>query len=230
MSRSEQLSVAPEPLANTVGAEAEAAARQALRRQIAKLERELSQLVAEGFPDIPATCSGAHRRHGPRLLGLAELERERDALVASLGEVSGLAAARAERHRRGRELLAAMQLEPARYKFVRLRAVDVGEAGCGVWRVQPRLGLIGMLAGWWRVTLSSGCPLAKGRVRARPSLHRPASSYGRHLSRPGAARLLSVPRSAHRGRPHRGEHAHERAPLALGHRSDRLLLGHRDLR
>jgi hypothetical protein len=26
--------------------------------------------------------------------------------------------------------------------------------------VRPRLGLIGMLMGWWRVVISSGCPLA----------------------------------------------------------------------
>jgi hypothetical protein len=26
--------------------------------------------------------------------------------------------------------------------------------------VRPRLGLIGMLMGWWQVKLSSGCPLA----------------------------------------------------------------------
>jgi hypothetical protein len=25
--------------------------------------------------------------------------------------------------------------------------------------VRPRLGLIGMLMGWWQVKLSSGCPL-----------------------------------------------------------------------
>jgi hypothetical protein len=142
-----------------------------LRRQIARLERELSQLVADCFPEIHAGRAGARRGGEPRLLGLAELERERDALVTSLREAQGLAAERAERHRRGRELLAAMQLEPARYKFVSLRAVDVGEAGCGVWRVQPRLGLIGMLAGWWRLTLSSGCPLARGprRCAARPA-------------------------------------------------------------
>ena len=31
------------------------------------------------------------------------------------------------------------------------------------------LGLIGMLMGWWRVKISSGCPLATGRAgRARP--------------------------------------------------------------
>jgi hypothetical protein len=28
--------------------------------------------------------------------------------------------------------------------------------------VRPRLGLIGMLMGWWQVKLSSGCPLPAG--------------------------------------------------------------------
>lgn len=37
----------------------------------------------------------------------------------------------------------------------------------GVWQVRPRLGLIGMLAGWWHVKLSSGCPLVTAR-RAAP--------------------------------------------------------------
>ena len=40
-----------------------------------------------------------------------------------------------------------MRLEPGRYKFVRLPVADLGERGCGVWEVRPRLGLIGMLAG-----------------------------------------------------------------------------------
>jgi len=44
----------------------------------------------------------------------------------------------------------------------------VGEPGCGVWQVRPRLGLIGMLMGWWQVKLSSGCPLPGGRAAARP--------------------------------------------------------------
>jgi len=39
-------------------------------------------------------------------------------------------------------------------------ALELGEGGCGVYQVRPRLGLIGMLAGWWHVKLSSGCPLA----------------------------------------------------------------------
>ncbi len=63
---------------------------------------------------------------------------------------------------RARELLERMRLEPGRYKFVRLPVRDLGEGGCGVWEVRPRLGLIGMLAGWWQLKLSSGCPLARG--------------------------------------------------------------------
>ncbi len=169
MSAAVQLSVEMRPRvrAATDVALAEGAARSALRAQIGRLERELSQLVADCFPDLSPVRDPRRARHAPRLLGLAELEQERDALFARLGDARAAAAARDQRHRDGRELLAAMQLEPARYKFARLRAVDVGERGCGVWQVRPRLGLLGLLAGWWRVKLSSGCPLARGRANAR---------------------------------------------------------------
>ena len=56
-----------------------------------------------------------------------------------------------------------MLLEPGRYRFARVALADLGEPGCGVWQVRPRLGLLGMLMGWWQVKLSSGCPLAGGR-------------------------------------------------------------------
>ena len=63
-----------------------------------------------------------------------------------------------------------MKLEPGRYKFARLPVKDLGQGGCGVWQVRPRLGLIGMLAGWWQVKLSSGCPLPMGsRPRRGPA-------------------------------------------------------------
>jgi hypothetical protein len=67
---------------------------------------------------------------------------------------------RGERQEASRVLLERMLLEPGRYKFVRVANRDLGESGCGVWHVRPRLGLIGMLMGWWQVKLSSGCPLA----------------------------------------------------------------------
>jgi hypothetical protein len=139
----------------------EAAARRALRAQIARLERRLGDAFVSAFPRtaidvrVPAPAAG-----GPRVLTLGELEAQRDALQERLR------AARAELERRGvreesnRILLEKMLLQPGRYKFARLRNADLGEGGCGVWQVRPRLGIIGMLAGWWHVKLSSGCPLA----------------------------------------------------------------------
>jgi hypothetical protein len=58
-----------------------------------------------------------------------------------------------------------MVLEPGRHRFTRVSRASLGEPGCGVWQVRPRLGLIGMLAGWWHDKLSSGCPLPGGRGR-----------------------------------------------------------------
>lgn len=157
---------------------AERAARESLRAQVAKLEGELSRLVARGFPHIsPAgvsssaaggstapTPSGVAVGPGPRLLSLAELERARDRLVVCLRQAQAQAGERAALELRSRDLLERMELEPGRYKFVRLRVADLGEGGCGVWEVRPRLGLIGMLAGWWQLKLSSGCPLPGPRA------------------------------------------------------------------
>jgi hypothetical protein len=147
--------------------------RNTLRRQIARLERESSAIVAGAFPyislaDLPEPGKGA-ATGGPCLLTLAELERIRDHLAGQVQDLRRLAGRRVEHERRARELLDGMKLEPGRYKFVRLPVRDLGEGGCGVWEVRPRLGLIGMLAGWWHVKLSSGCPLPRGpRVRAAP--------------------------------------------------------------
>lgn len=136
----------------------EQAARDALRTQVAKLERELSCLVAHTFPHIFPRDEGGEAFSGPRLLSLAELERVRDRLVVRVGEVRGQVAERTALEQRSRALLQRMKLEPGRYKFVRVPVADLGDGHCGVWEVRPRLGLIGMLAGWWQVKLSSGCP------------------------------------------------------------------------
>jgi hypothetical protein len=169
------------PLRPAERAAAERAARQSLRAQVAKLEHELSGIVARGFPHISPAGVGwvgeaGAGRAGPRLLSLAELERTRDRLVGCIRRAQAQAGERAELELRSRDLLERMQLEPGRYKFVRLRVADLGERGCGVWEVRPRLGLIGMLAGWWQLKLSSGCPLP-GAVRS-PRAASPAA--GRH--------------------------------------------------
>jgi hypothetical protein len=43
---------------------------------------------------------------------------------------------------------------------VRISAEAIGEPSCKTWEVRPRVGLLGMLMGWWRVKISSGCPLS----------------------------------------------------------------------
>lgn len=144
--------------AGSARAAAERAARESLRAQVAKLERELAGIVARGFPHIstaPAAIGAGH----PRLLSLAELERLRDRLAVRVRQAQDQALRRSELEWRSRDLLERMRLEPGRYKFMRLPVTDLGEGGCGAWEVRPRHGLIGMLAGWWELTLSSGCPL-----------------------------------------------------------------------
>jgi hypothetical protein len=137
----------------------ERAARYQLRDQIATLEAQLSDAVVSAFPE-----GGVHgavpAAGGPRVLTLGELERIRDALADRVAQARAVLAERGEHQEASRVLLERMLLEPGRYKFVRVANRDLGESGCGVWQVRPRLGLIGMLMGWWQVKLSSGCPLA----------------------------------------------------------------------
>ena len=135
----------------------ERGARGALRKQIRRLEGELSTLIAGAFPHVSPSEGSADTLSGPRLLSLGELERVRDRLVIDVSRARRQARQRAELEHRSRALLERMKREPAGYKFMRLPVSNLG-GGCGVWVVRPRLGLIGMLAGWWQVKLSSGCP------------------------------------------------------------------------
>ncbi|HEV3322872.1 MAG TPA: hypothetical protein VG147_11880 [Solirubrobacteraceae bacterium] len=172
----------------------ERAARESLRAQVARLEGELSGIVARGFPHVSPAPFAVPEYAGPRLLSLAELERERDGLVVCLRRAQQQARERAELELRARDQLERMRLEPGRYKFTRLRVTDLGERGCGVWEVRPRLGLIGMLAGWWQLTLSSGCPLPQPRapgarltgVRQNTSSPRMRAPRGRRGPKPRA--------------------------------------------
>ena len=152
----------------------QAAARRSLRDQIAKLERELAAAFLAAYPHAYADWS-VPGRGGPRLLGLGELERLRDDLAERLHGARAAIAERADFEERNRVLLERMRLEPGRHKFVRIAAVDVGEFGCGTYSVRPRLGIVGMLMGWWQVKLSSGCPLARGPGRDARGSTIPAS-------------------------------------------------------
>jgi hypothetical protein len=139
----------------------ERAARHSLREQIARLERELGDAFLTAFPrtGVDVRVPGAG---GPRVLSLGDLERVRDDLAANLRVVRRAVDKRGAEEERNRVLLERMLLEPGRYKFARVTNHDLGDGGCVAWQVRPRLGLIGMLMGWWQVKLSSGCPLARG--------------------------------------------------------------------
>jgi hypothetical protein len=144
----------------------ERAARRSLRRQIDKLERELAEAFVTAYPlggldEKPTRVSAT-----PRLLDLGELERVRDELADRVKAARATITERADVQAANRVTLERMLLNPGRYRFVRISNRDIGEPGCGVWQVRPRLGLIGMLMGWWQVKLSSGCPLATGRGAA----------------------------------------------------------------
>jgi hypothetical protein len=135
----------------------ERAARRDLRDQIARLEGELAAAALTAWPRVDLTPFAA-RRAGPRLLGLGELEEIRDELATELARLRRKAAEEADRQEAKRVLIEDMLLEPSRHKWVRVTNGDIGEAGCRSWHVRPRLGLVGMLAGWWHVKISSGCP------------------------------------------------------------------------
>jgi hypothetical protein len=137
----------------------ERAARTELRRQIGRLELQLSRLAARGFPRVAVGAGVGAASPTPRTLSLGALEQVRDRLAERVGEARDLLERREAEELRNRDLLERMLEDPSEFKWLRISRADVGEPGCGHWHSRPRLGLLGMLMGWWRVKVSSGCPL-----------------------------------------------------------------------
>jgi hypothetical protein len=157
-----ELPLAPTPLVAPVEVD-EGSARRTLLDQIKRLESELGALFCATWPrqgfswDVPS-------RGGPRMLGLAELEELRDELEELLADNRRFLSDRTYVEECNRRLIEEMILAPERHKWRRVGAEDIGETGCKYWEVRPRLGLIGMMMGWWQVKISSGCPLARPRA------------------------------------------------------------------
>ena len=147
--------------------DAQRVARAQLRRQIAGLERQLCDALVTAFAQA-APARWAASRPPPASAGraaracstLGELEAVRDDLAARLSDARARLTELGDRQEAARALRERMLFEPGRHRFARVRSRELGEGGCGVYQVRPRLGLIGMLMGWWQVKLSSGCPLA----------------------------------------------------------------------
>jgi hypothetical protein len=140
----------------------EAAARRSLREQIARLESDLGALFCTTFPRTGFDWR-VPSRGGPRVLALVELEELRDQLAERLEHNRRILGDRTYVEELNRRRIEEMMLAPEEHKWVRIRNEDIGEKGCKSWHVVPRFGLIGMLMNWWRVRISSGCPLAMGR-------------------------------------------------------------------
>jgi DNA-binding transcriptional regulator YhcF (GntR family) len=137
-------------------------ARRELRRQIAKLE---SDLIA--YPDFapavePQTAVGPKAR----VTTVAELERDRDVLVDRVAEARIASALTTEFQEMSRIRIEELAADPAAHRWERVSNEQIGEPGCRHWHSVPRYSFLGMLLGWWRVKVSSGCPLAGPREAA----------------------------------------------------------------
>ena len=150
--------IEPRPLL-LPGTEAdERAARAALRDQIARLEERLAGHVTSAFPLSPTPPKIGGSR-GARLQSLAELEERRDALSAAVTEMRRRLDELGRRQEAARGRLEQIMLDPAAHPWERVTHEDIGEPGCRQYHARPRLGFLGLLMDWWRVRISSGCPL-----------------------------------------------------------------------
>jgi len=134
----------------------EAATRRELRRQIARLEEELSGYARElrrGDPGHPLLQAK------PRVADVGELERTRDALLDQIRDVRDKQARKGRRQERARRQVEDMASRPEEHKWQWVSNEETGDPGCKTWHVTPRYGPVGALMGWWRVKVSSGCPL-----------------------------------------------------------------------
>jgi len=133
----------------------EPATRRELRRQIARLEEELSGYAHDlrrGDPGHPLL------QPTPRVADVEQLEQVRNRLLEQLSAVRDKQARRGRRQQRGREHLESMTRDPEGHKWQWVSNDDIGEQGCRTWHATPRYGPVGALMGWWRIKVSSGCP------------------------------------------------------------------------
>jgi hypothetical protein len=129
-------------------------ARDSLRTQIARLERELAEILASTYPPVapPPTRRSAARR--PTLIGLEALEAARDDLAHRLSQALRTADDQRRRQDEAQALLEDLLAHPEKHPRVRIANTDLGLPGCTTYTVVRRL-----TSPWWRVKISSGCPL-----------------------------------------------------------------------
>jgi DNA-binding transcriptional regulator YhcF (GntR family) len=158
----------PEPAAEELDLEqilttteaGEGGARRALRGQIARLEAELAPYPeAARDEDEPRPLT----EPAPHVAAVGELEQVRDALIERLKLARATEERRGARQSAARGRLEEIVRDPAAHKWETVSNAEIGEPGCARWQVQPAWGPVGALMNWWRVKVSSGCPLAGPR-------------------------------------------------------------------
>jgi hypothetical protein len=152
-------------------------ARLQLRRQIARLEAELAGLVGEGFGHTQVPHRVDAVTAAPRVLDLGQLETVRDSLADRVAEARQALVERQRIEDENHALVQRMLAAPQDFKWVRVSREDLGLHGCGHWHSKPRLGPIGMLMGWWRVKISSGCPLPGRLAAVERKVEAPAAGF-----------------------------------------------------
>lgn len=131
--------------------------RNELRRQIARLEAQLAS-----YPEARKAGAPTHPLLQPKghIADMAELEQTRDELMERLKRARENEERRGERQRDARTRLEGMTADPASHKWETVSKQELGEPGCATWEVSPKWGPVGALMNWWRVKVSSGCPLS----------------------------------------------------------------------
>ena len=138
----------------------DATLRRELRRQIGRLEAELAAYAWQDRK-TPAPRRVETAKPVGRLTSVDELQHTRDALIDQLSRLRGEAEGRGIREARARARMEGMLDDPAAHRWEVVTSADIGEPSCANWRIVPRYGPLGAILGWWRVKVSSGCPLAE---------------------------------------------------------------------
>ena len=184
----------PEGLETALHGHDERSARAEMRRQIAAMEAELGRLFASAFPRTGIEFGVPAPGGGPRVLGVDELEGVRDSLAGRLREARAELGERTRVEQRNRVLIDEMAADPESHKWVRVSNEDIGEPGCRHWHSRPKWGPLGLLLNWWRVVVSSGCPLSAG-LAAPPEMAKKRKRK-RRRERSDAAPPQANPRAA----------------------------------
>lgn len=136
-----------------------AALRTELREQISRLEAELAA-YAWHDPAAPAPKRARGGEPVGRVIGVEELERTRSELIDRLRRLRGEAEKRGARAEAAMAHVAEMVRDPGAHRWEMVTSEATEDPGCKNWRVVPAWGPVGAIMGWWRVKVSSGCPLA----------------------------------------------------------------------